>query len=1204
MKTTQLTSTFLSTLTIVNAAATYQPGLQKRALQAPNTTANGYQYQGCFIDVGRTISAAVSTNQLMTNELCTKTCFDKSYTYAGTEWYGECYCGSALASGGVLANEADCTTPCNGNATQPCGGPNRLSLYKTSLLVGPTVNPGIGDWTSIGCYAEGTTGRTLDHGIGVDGGMTVAKCTAACQAQNFILAGVEYSGECYCGNKPVNGGAPAVDGCNMICSGNSSEFSSPIFNVDASTIQHFCFKLKVGSQLGFIQNLIGHHRVIPYLLVISLGTFTRVSISLSFFIIIFVFTLNISLPVPQSHIININSVVSSSSSIPSSSSSSAAVISPSSSTATSATPSPTAPYQPALVNGWKYYGCRTEPPNARALGAATFGADDMTIEKCTTFCGNGKYTYAGLEWSRECWCGNTFTTGSNPAPQTDCTMTCTGNKFQYCGEGNRLSVYTIGDSVQSLSSSAPATAATSSTSAAPVATGLPAGWTNQGCWVDNLAGRIVPNMVNPDDSKMTLASCAQACFNRGFTVAGAEYYTQCFCGNAIYNGGAIASDPSTCNTPCGGDSSTMCGGPNRMTILAKGTPQTYQPPVVQKSGLNGSWTYEGCVLDNLNNQRVFGMQLIFENVMTAGMCLDACAKFGYMAAGLEYGHECYCGDPSNIASAGSRFVEDTQCGYTCAGNATGICGGGGVMSTYFWTGTPLYSWNYASGDAAGSYELFIGGKCIPLVTSETVLGKITFLEKWGTGPPNSTGAYELDPSLAPDLNRAWREMHVKTDIFCSASITLPDKAGRQINIGGWSGDSTYGVRLYTPSGSAGVNGTTDWKEDNANLRLQNGRWYPSAMIMANGSIMVIGGEQGSNGAPVPTIEVLPNGGPPLRMEWLQRTDPNNLYPFVAVLPSQKIFVAYWNEARILDERTFDTVSVLPPIPGSANNPMGGRTYPLEGTSVLLPQKAPYTDPLGVLICGGSGEGAAIALDNCVTIQPEAPNANWTIERMPTRRVMSCIAPLPDGTYLINNGAKQGVAGFGLANDPNHMTLLYDPEKPLGARMTVMANSTIDRLYHSESILLLDGRVLVSGSDPEDGVHQQEYRVEVFNPPYLKKPRPTFTLAVTDWAWGGSYDFQIGGQATGDIKASLLGSVSSTHGNSMGARTIFPAVTCNQVKCTVTAPPNAGIAPPGWYQFFVLQGGVPAVGVYIRLGNDPANLGNWPNGAVFQPLPGV
>lgn len=63
-------------------------------------------------------------------------------------------------------------------------------------------------------------------------------------------------------------------------------------------------------------------------------------------------------------------------------------------------------------------------------------------------------------------------------------------------------------------------------------------------------------------------------------------------------------------------------------------------------------------------------------------------------------------------------------------------------------------------------------------------------------------------------------MHVKSDVFCSASLVLPDKAGRQINIGGWSLDSTKGVRLYTPDGSAGVNGTNDWEENFQVLHLQ------------------------------------------------------------------------------------------------------------------------------------------------------------------------------------------------------------------------------------------------------------------------------------------------------------------------------------------------------------------------------------------------
>ncbi|KAK1545521.1 WSC domain-containing protein [Colletotrichum paranaense] len=1213
MRTTQLSFVVLSASSLVNALA-YPPGIYKRAAP-PATLPHGYTYKGCYVDVGRTISDATTANGQMSNDACTTYCYNKGFSYAGTEYYNECYCGNALAKDGVLANEADCSTPCSGNATQPCGGPNRLSLYQTSLILGPSVNPGVGDWSSIGCYSEGTTGRALTYGIGsIPGGeMTVAKCTAACANANFILAGVEYSGECFCGSTISNGGAPAVDGCNMLCNGNSSEYCGGPNRLNVYDFQHQYKPLPTSTSTPAPTGASTSSS--------STSTSSSTAVSSSSSVIS---SSSTAVSSSSSVISSSSSAVSSSSSVVSSSSnvvsSSSTVVSSSSSSSSSATPTPTGPSQPATVGVWKWYGCQTEATNARALSAKTTASDDMTLEKCAAFCDGN--TFFGVEYSRECWCGNSFAAGSVAAPSSQCSMKCMGNQFQYCGEGNRLSVYTIGSATQSSSSSSSAssstvsgsvTSAASSTSstAAPAATGFPTGWTNQGCWVDNLNGRILPNQLQ-DDPAMTLASCAKACSDAGYTVAGAEYHTQCFCGNAIYNGGAVASDPTSCNTACGGKASEMCGGGNRMTIISKGTPQTYAPPVPQRSGFNGSWTYQGCVQDNVGaqpNPRTFYWQNLFPGTMTAGMCLDRCAEYGYMAAGLEYGEECYCGDPANIVTQKAAFVDDSECNIVCPGNRSSICGGGARLSTYFWTGTtPLYSWNFGTDAAsAGVYENLIGGVTIPLMTMETITGKVSFLEKFGTGPPNSTGAYELDLSLVPDISKAWREMHVKTDIFCSAGITLPDKAGRQLNIGGWSGDSTYGVRLYWPDGKPGTPGTNDWQEDVTNLRLQDGRWYPSAMIMANGSIFVIGGEEGSNGRAVPTIELLPSTGTkPLYMDWLARTDPNNLYPFVAVLPSQDIFVAYWNEARILDHVTFNTKTILPNIPGAVNNPKGGRTYPLEGTGVLLPQHAPYTDPLGVLICGGSTEGPATAMDNCVSIEPEGTNPKWVIERMPSRRVMSCIAPLPDGTYLINNGAQHGVAGFGLANDPNLNALLYDPSKKIGQRITVMANTTIARLYHSESITLLDGRVLVSGSDPEDGVNPQEYRVEVFKPPYLTsgKTRPTFTIANTDWTYGQQISVSLGhAPLHGDITVSLLGAVGSTHGNSMGARTLFPAVTCGPTTCTVTAPPNAGIAPPGWYQFFVLDGGIPAVGVYVRIGGDPASLGNWPQVSGFK-VPGV
>jgi Domain of unknown function (DUF1929) len=222
---------------------------------------------------------------------------------------------------------------------------------------------------------------------------------------------------------------------------------------------------------------------------------------------------------------------------------------------------------------------------------------------------------------------------------------------------------------------------------------------------------------------------------------------------------------------------------------------------------------------------------------------------------------------------------------------------------------------------------------------------------------------------------------------------------------------------------------------------------------------------------------------------------------------------------------------------------------------------------------------------------------------PSKRVLSCMVSLPDGTMLILNGAYQGLAGFGTANFPNHQAVLYDPSKPVGNRMINMANSTIDRLYHSEADLLPDGRVLVAGSDPEDDKHVQEYRFETFTPPYLMgnraNLRPTFTIVNNnkDWSYGQSINLNVAVQAgaVSGIKVSLVGAVSSTHGSSMGQRNLFPAVSCTGATCAVTAPPNAHICPPGWFMLFVLDStGTPSLSQWVRIGGDPAALGNWPN----------
>lgn len=284
--------------------------------------------------------------------------------------------------------------------------------------------------------------------------------------------------------------------------------------------------------------------------------------------------------------------------------------------------------------------------------------------------------------------------------------------------------------------------------------------------------------------------------------------------------------------------------------------------------------------------RVFPNKMVNADQNTVQGCLKRCSDYGFPAGGLEYGEECYCGDVEDIAANGGVMSPESDCDMLCSGDPYHLCGGPQRLQLYEWNGN-LNVWNEPQN--TGHYEFLISSPIVSLIATLGTNNKVTFLEKWGTSYyPNSTGAYELDLTLVNDYTKTWREMHVKTDVFCAASIILPDKAGRQINVGGWSVESLYGIRLYSPDGSPGVNGTNDWEEDVNVLALQRGRWYPTALLLTNGSILVVGGEHGSNGVAEPTLEILPrpNGGDTVvYLDWLNSTDPNNLYPFLHILPT-------------------------------------------------------------------------------------------------------------------------------------------------------------------------------------------------------------------------------------------------------------------------------------------------------------------------------
>ena len=127
----------------------------------------------------------------------------------------------------------------------------------------------------------------------------------------------------------------------------------------------------------------------------------------------------------------------------------------------------------------------------------------------------------------------------------------------------------------------------------------------------------------------------------------------------------------------------------------------------------------------------------------------------------------------DVAATGATLQPDTDCSFTCPGDPEALCGAGNRLTYYTWTVAPVTQFTFPQGNAAGKYEFLIGGVIIPLMTQPAINGKVVFLEKWGTGPPNTTGTYELDLASLDNFSAAWRPMHVKTDSGCSPSSFFP-----------------------------------------------------------------------------------------------------------------------------------------------------------------------------------------------------------------------------------------------------------------------------------------------------------------------------------------------------------------------------------------------------------------------------------------------
>ncbi|KFO57126.1 WSC domain-containing protein 1 [Corvus brachyrhynchos] len=89
-----------------------------------------------------------------------------------------------------------------------------------------------------------------------------------------------------------------------------------------------------------------------------------------------------------------------------------------------------------------YMGCFTHDSRERTLkGAVFYDLRKMTVAHCQEACAERAYSYAGLAYGAECYCGNTLPAAASKPEE--CNSECKGEKGSVCGGVNRLSVYRV-----------------------------------------------------------------------------------------------------------------------------------------------------------------------------------------------------------------------------------------------------------------------------------------------------------------------------------------------------------------------------------------------------------------------------------------------------------------------------------------------------------------------------------------------------------------------------------------------------------------------------------------------------------------------------------------------------------------------------------------------------------------------------------------
>jgi len=417
------------------------------------------------------------------------------------------------------------------------------------------------------------------------------------------------------------------------------------------------------------------------------------------------------------------------------------------------------------------------------------------------------------------------------------------------------------------------------------------------------------------------------------------------------------------------------------------------------------------------------------------------------------------------------------------------------------------------------------------------------------------------------------EVPTPWDAFCAGHVFLPD--GKLLVAGG---TKVYEDLDITPRlNYAGLKDS--YLFDPATMRYEKvdemefARWYPTLVTLGDGRVLAAAGLDDRGKMSQGQTEIYD----PATKQWTQDKKLKHVfptYPSLILANDGRLFYTGGNQGYVPGK-----ASLTPGLWNLTNNQFQNITGLSEpertdnSASILLP---PAQDQK-VALFGGAKAGdspqtettnrtAIIDLDSSLNPAyvdgPDLKNAT----RYPSAVI------LPNDTVLQTGGSK-GYRALDLLSSQ-----IYNPKTNT---FSDAASPLVGRNYHSEAILLPDGRVATFGSDPLGG--KFEMRIEVYSPAYLfKGNRPVIKSGDTKMTRGTTAGLTI--QNPADIKtAKLIRPSAVTHATDVEQRSVDLPFTRTKDGINVTVPENSNLLPPGWYMAFVTnQKDIPSTAFWVQV----------------------